>query len=229
MAAQTPPLPGDVSIEQGKRPPTATKLRILKTAENAFAEHGIDGVSLRQISERSGNKNVMAAQYHFGTRDNLVAEIIEYNTRTLDRIRQRLYREANLDFDSMTTYQYVRLVIEPFIELKNDNGERTFVRFLRALLHHDPYYTIWKEYYARAPFTDTIYQGLRTSLPTMPDVIWDMRKTMAGKMVVNSTSDFEFYSKKSLIDETTFLADLIQVVTATLRAPVGQAGDLALQ
>lgn len=212
--------------DSGVFSPGSSKSRLLRTAEKAFAEHGIDGVSLRQISERSGSRNVMAAQYHFGNKDSLIAEIIDNNTKSLDRIRQRLYREANLDFDQMGTFEYVRMVIQPFLEIKNDQGQRTFVRFLRALLHHDPYYRIWKEHYAKAPFTDNVYGGLRQSLPPMPDAIWEMRKAMVGKLVVNSTSDYDFQSDHPLMDEATFMADLIEVVTAILRAPAGKPGNL---
>ena len=45
---------------------------ILVAAERMFADYGLHGASLRQISEAAGQKNTSAIQYHFGNRDRLV-------------------------------------------------------------------------------------------------------------------------------------------------------------
>ena len=55
-------------------------------AERLFAEHGIEGVSLRQIGAAAGNGNNSAVQYHFGTKDRLVHAVFEYR---LPRLRER--------------------------------------------------------------------------------------------------------------------------------------------
>jgi AcrR family transcriptional regulator len=198
------------------------KQTILAVAEKAFAEHGIDGVSLRQISELAGQKNVVAAQYHFKTRDNIIASIIELNLRSLEAVREDLHRRMAIDFDRMSTRQLVRLVIQPFLELRNVEGQRTFCRFLRALLQHDPYYQLWRAAYVGAPFTDATYRGLRNSLPRLPDPIWEMRKTIIGKMIVNSVADYDNRAEHFLPGEDAFLADLIEMVTAALQAPAGE-------
>ena len=56
---------------------TATRLR--RTAEQLFAAHGLDGVSLRQITRDAGQRNSTALQYHFGSRDGLVRAVLDHH------------------------------------------------------------------------------------------------------------------------------------------------------
>jgi AcrR family transcriptional regulator len=64
----------------------STKEQIVLAAEGLFAEHGIEGVSLRQIGAAAGNGNNSAVQYHFGTKERLVHAVFEYR---LPRLRER--------------------------------------------------------------------------------------------------------------------------------------------
>ena len=52
-------------------PETGAKRTLLEAAERLFAEHGFDGVSVRDITQLS-KANVAAVHYHFGNRDGLV-------------------------------------------------------------------------------------------------------------------------------------------------------------
>jgi AcrR family transcriptional regulator len=65
---------------------TASRLR--RAAERLFAEHGVDGVSLRQITKGAGQRNVTAVNYHFGSRDGLLRAVLEHHLAEL-RIRHR--------------------------------------------------------------------------------------------------------------------------------------------
>ncbi len=59
-----------------KRPPAREQM--ILAAERLIAERGIDAVSLREIGATAGQRNNSAAQYHFGTKEGLVAAIYEY-------------------------------------------------------------------------------------------------------------------------------------------------------
>src|SRR5689334_9102871 len=52
-----------------------TRERLIDAAESLFAEHGVGGVSLREINRAAGAKNAVAVQYHFGDRDGIVRAI----------------------------------------------------------------------------------------------------------------------------------------------------------
>jgi AcrR family transcriptional regulator len=53
-----------------------TRTRILDVAEELFGEHGVDGVSIRDIT-RKARVNLAAIHYHFGRKDALVAAVFE--------------------------------------------------------------------------------------------------------------------------------------------------------
>lgn len=54
---------------------SGTKKRMLEVAAALFAEHGFDVVSVRDVTQAS-KLNVAAVNYHFGSRDGLVARVI---------------------------------------------------------------------------------------------------------------------------------------------------------
>ena len=53
-----------------------TKQRLLQTAAEMFAEHGIDGVSTRDLAKASG-VNLCSINYYFGTKQNLYDAVLE--------------------------------------------------------------------------------------------------------------------------------------------------------
>jgi AcrR family transcriptional regulator len=53
-----------------------TRERILRTAEVLFARDGYAATSLRQITEIAG-VNIAAVNYHFGSKENLLTEILD--------------------------------------------------------------------------------------------------------------------------------------------------------
>ena len=61
---------------------TRTRLSILDAAERSFAESGFDGVSLRAITERAG-VDLALANYHFGSKENLLHEVIARRARVV--------------------------------------------------------------------------------------------------------------------------------------------------
>ncbi|MGO4755150.1 TetR/AcrR family transcriptional regulator [Streptomyces sp. 2MCAF27] len=66
------------------------KEQLVLAAERLFAEHGLDGTSLRQISAAAGNGNNTAVQYHFGSKARLIQAIFEYRLHDLNRRRDAL-------------------------------------------------------------------------------------------------------------------------------------------
>lgn len=70
-----------------------TRSRILDTAESLFSDHGFRDVSLRQITSKAG-VNIASVNYHFGSKDALVAEVLARVIDPINRERLRLLEEA---------------------------------------------------------------------------------------------------------------------------------------
>jgi AcrR family transcriptional regulator len=63
-----------------------TRLSILNAAESCFGESGFDGVSLRTITEVAG-VDLALANYHFGSKENLLREVIARRARVVHEER----------------------------------------------------------------------------------------------------------------------------------------------
>ena len=54
-----------------------TRTRLLNAARGAFAQHGFQGTTVREICRRA-EANVAAVNYHFGSKDGLLAEALNF-------------------------------------------------------------------------------------------------------------------------------------------------------
>lgn len=76
-----------------KRPMSDSKISLLKAAGSLFAERGIDGVSLREITQAAG-ANLAAVNYHFGSREGLVMNLVAMHLHPLWEERQMRLESA---------------------------------------------------------------------------------------------------------------------------------------
>ncbi|MCW5641616.1 MAG: TetR family transcriptional regulator [Rhodoferax sp.] len=79
----------DASIPVASESLTDTAIQILDVAERLFASNGIDKVSLREIVRASGQNNLSAAHYHFGSREALIGSLLARRIRTINVIRHQ--------------------------------------------------------------------------------------------------------------------------------------------
>lgn len=110
----------------------SAKQQLVLTAERLFAQHGLDGVPLRQIGTEAGMANKSAVQYHFGSKEGLIQAILINRLEQLTRRRQLL--------EARTAPDDLRAVVEahqlPLIELAEDETS-FYLPFLEQLLRYD--------------------------------------------------------------------------------------------
>lgn len=84
----------------------STKDRIIEAAEILFALNGYNGTSLRDITERAG-VNVAAVNYHFGSKENLLIELLDRIIAPINSERLEMLEEASAtgppDLDQILT------------------------------------------------------------------------------------------------------------------------------
>ncbi|MCU1364910.1 MAG: acrR, partial [Ilumatobacteraceae bacterium] len=95
---------------------------LIEHAERLFAERGIEGVSLRDVSAAAGQRNHSAAQYHFGDRRGLVIAVYEARMRLVDE--RRRVRLAELDAGGLSgdLSALVEAVVAPLVEIVAEAG-----------------------------------------------------------------------------------------------------------
>ncbi|EFC85290.1 TetR/AcrR family transcriptional regulator [Parafrankia sp. EUN1f] len=109
-------------------PPGAMALRLLLTAERLFAEHGIDGVSLRQIAAQAGSANNSAVHYHFGSKSQLIEAIFAHRLPQL--VQRRALLLARSDRDDLRARFEAQLL--PVLELA-ESPDNFYVSFVEQL------------------------------------------------------------------------------------------------
>jgi AcrR family transcriptional regulator len=109
----------------------STRDRILSTAERMFAAHGLEGVSLRQLTAEAG-VNLAAVNYHFGSKDRLVHEIF---SRRLDRLNEERLAalEQLLARGRFELPELLAAFVDPALDLALDPGGGQL--FMRVLAH----------------------------------------------------------------------------------------------
>ncbi|MBS0462429.1 MAG: TetR family transcriptional regulator [Proteobacteria bacterium] len=107
----------------------STKERILGAAEDLFAQYGFAGTSLRQVTTHA-DVNLAAVNYHFGSKENLVAEVFRRRLDELSEHRLTALRAAVAQRPGELE-PILTAFIEPALALTLDRqGGSAFVRVL---------------------------------------------------------------------------------------------------
>lgn len=146
-----------------------TRSRLLDSAESLFAEHGIAVTSLRQITSAAG-ANLAAVNYHFGSKNELVAEVFARRVDPLnqDRLR-RLELAVELSAPGPPNVNDVVLAfVAPALELRGSERGRALVRLL-GRMHSEPSYETRQAVFGRfAQVFDRFRAVLARALPDLP-------------------------------------------------------------
>jgi len=111
----------------------ATRLAIIEAAEMLFAQHGINGASLRQIGVASGSANTNVVAYHFGDKDAVVAAIIRHRLSEIERVRAAMLARREAQEGNVPMLELLFILFDPVIQQRNSAGERSYAAFLAGL------------------------------------------------------------------------------------------------
>lgn len=164
----------------------SVKEQIVLAAERLFAAHGLEGVSLRQVSTAAGNGNNSAVQYHFGTRDRLIQAIFEYRLPDLNE-RRRVLAARHRPGDLRS---WVECHIVPVLEQGEQRGSHylSFVAKLQQTGQRDVFDQMSEEF--RQP-TRQFREGIAEYLAHIPEPLRGHRVAQATAFAVHAGSQRE--------------------------------------
>jgi len=111
--------------------PTETAAAIIEAAEALFSEHGVRGVSLREIARAAGVA-VSSVNYHFGDKSGLLQAIYDRHTQPMNARRLDLLAEARQIRDpSQRLHAILRAYLRPAFTLAGDGRPGGGARFTR--------------------------------------------------------------------------------------------------
>jgi AcrR family transcriptional regulator len=160
----------------------ATREAILVTAERLMAEQGILAVSNRQISEAAGQGNTAAVGYHFGTKQDLVREIVRRHGAAVERRRAELVAEVD---GSERLADWLDCLVRANTDHLESLGNPTwFARFAAQAMAEPATRPVLTEEYGTAPALRRAMAGLRACLPDLPPAVLAERGDMMRELLM---------------------------------------------
>lgn len=190
---------------------------LLDCAERLFAEHGLEGVSLRAINAEAG-LSPAALHYHFGTQQALVEALLERQMPALMERRRLLLDALDDRPEPATTRDVLSALIRPQVELLAEGGEPG-LRYMR-LIHRlqadgdlDPQFVIkrWPGGVGR------LIPLLRVANPSLPVPVIQLRLDLAIDVMLRSLAHGPAPAGRGLEAHESALLDFL---TGAMEAPI---------
>lgn len=193
-----------------------TRALLIECAEAMIAEHGVNGVSVRQIAKMCGSSNSSVVAYHFGDKASLLKAIIEHRLPAIEARRKELLSASLNASETPGPRLLVDALYRPFFEQRDAQGRRSYAAFIAELV--------------RANLID-IRTSLNSNYPVTADILDHIRRR-TGDMVLRQFSQRVFLSSALVFaalrqaDQTStdedggrqFYEDAITAATAVIEA-----------
>ena len=206
-----------------------TKIRILDCAEQMFANHGYTNTSMRSLAQQAG-VNLASANYHFGTKDNLLRAVIERRIIPLNKIRQKRIDEvmvrAQQENTLPETADLIKAFFEPTLEFRNScTGAKAFIGLVSRSIS-EPDKTVRSCFLEFVkPSVNHKFEMLRLALPHIPAEILKARLmlsvgTMSYALSMNISEQLTAQDMSATGTNQLLLQQLHTYVLAGLEAPI---------
>ncbi|MBL8628317.1 MAG: TetR family transcriptional regulator [Rhodospirillaceae bacterium] len=155
----------------------ATSDRILNAAERLFAQHGFDGVTMRQIMRAAG-ADVALAYYHFKSKRDLFDAVMLRRVEVVNEMRlqalERVERSHDKD-DPATVEEIIAAFVHPLLDqLARNQEEWRHYYALIAQINNSPEFggAVMTKYFD--PLVRRFIQALRRAMPDSDpaDIFW---------------------------------------------------------
>lgn len=207
-----------------------TKARLLEAAEELFIEHGYEAMSLRQITAQAG-ANLAAVNYHFGSKEALVQELLTQRLDRLNEERLQLLATCEQEYGdrTMDVSTVLSILFVPGLRLtRTEAGGPNFLRLL-GRVYSDPSPFV-REYLHEhyESISGRFFEAFARALPQMPRHELGMRlqfslKALSGMLASENTDELAAaICIGEEVKDTLMIARLIAFISPVLTTPFGQ-------
>ncbi len=203
-----------------------TKDRLLRTAEQLFAEYGIEAVTPRQIALAAGQLNQSAIRYHFGTKEALIEALLARRIAEINQRRRAMLTAIEREDRLGDVRALVGAIAVPLAEKIHQTREGSaYVRFLAHLFADRQRRDILIARGREAALLRRIYKGLRALTPDLPELVWNERLRLVVGGIIHALADRERMRLAAdpdaqALPESAFVGNLIDAGVAILTAPL---------
>ncbi len=165
------------------------KDRIMDEAEKLFADLGFKATSMRAITQ-AAEVNLAAINYHFGTKDKLIEEVI---LRKLYHINgERLTRlEGVLEQDVIRVEDILDTFYRPAFEYFQDPGQISYLRLIGRTLFETGEFSKGLMSKGWMPLVDAYCSAFERALPDLSsaEIMWRFHFTVGAMILTISKMD----------------------------------------
>src|SRR5271167_4578890 len=115
-----------------------TRNQIKAAAQMLFARRGVDGVTVQEIVDAANQRNNAALHYHFGSKEELISQMVVDGAMVLDQRRREMLDEIEARGGPQSIREVMLVLVMPVIELGEDERWRGYIRFTSNLQASDP-------------------------------------------------------------------------------------------
>jgi AcrR family transcriptional regulator len=200
------------------RDATTTRQKLLRAGEQLFAAKGVDGALVRDIIRLAGQANDSAIHYHFGSRQGLLEAILARHIELMEAARREREVDGGADLEAL-----VAALVEPTAARLLTPEGRDFLRIVVRLAGHAG---------VRSHAVPSLLQGTavahqlklieQSCLAFLPEPIALERVATLISVLTATLADraLRIEQRRRLpLDHETFVANLISMLTAAMRAP----------
>ncbi len=212
-----------------------TRQRLLDAAEWLFIEKGYEGMSLRHITTKA-IANLAAVNYHFGSKEALIQELLSQRLNRLNQERLQLLSagESLGTGESGATAILGMLFVPAFRLSHGGTSGPAFMRLLgRVYSDPSPFIRSYLEQHFKS-ISGRFFEAFSKALPALPRHELGLRLHFALKAISGMLAGEDMQAliasitKGEAVNDAELLARLISLISPILTAPFGNPADVQL-
>lgn len=200
-------------------PKTARKLML--AAERLYGQHGLDGVSLRQVATAAGQANNYVVQHHFGSKLGLIQAVSEMRLPAMEAHRQTLVDAARAEGDTSVP-RMLSCLFSPLVTVLAEQDMKDYARFTLAVMHLDPQEHPFVRSTDISPASTEIRGKLSETLSDLGPDVFRRRLALSASVFLNGISELGGKVKLSptgYASNDQYRSDVFEAALAVLTAP----------
>ena len=201
-----------------------TRESLIRTAEQLFAEQGIEAVSVNTITREANQNNRNAVQYHFGNKTGLIQAIFDKHSPGVAAKRAALIDEL-LSNTQPVARLLATAIVEPLLDKLDDpDGGEAFLHISAELIASNTLgYSLPDKHPLQIPRETKLSNFAAQQLTHLPPEVGLQRVLMMNVLAFHGVSDHARVRKNQqlspMLRDTAFMAsNLIDSITAMLEA-----------
>lgn len=207
-----------------------TRERILEAAERIFAECGFEATSLRQITREAG-VNLAAVNYHFGSKEGLLKELLRMRIVPMNETRQALLEryqfQSQSDDRPASLEQIFDAFLRPYFEAGAPGGDRNglFMHMLGRVFSEKPGFmeSFYEEHFK--DIQEIFIAAIREAQPELAEeeVLWRFHfalSLMLSSMTQRQRLKISSHGHCDPDDIEGLILRLIEFICAGFRSPI---------